>query len=97
MDYLSGSVFGKSDFTSGFMYTVHKLPRLTCVRFTSLIAAILEECSFDFGYCGWISFGENDKWKLSLNNTFIKYPGINESIYLYSACVCGNVYSGCGA
>ena len=79
MDYLSGLVFVKND----FMYAVHKLPRLTlCVRFTSLIAAILEDCSFDLGYCGWTTVGENDKWKLSLNKAFVKYPGINESIDL---------------
>ena len=53
-----------------------------------MIAAILEECSFDFGYCGWTNVGEN-KWKLSLNNAFIKYPGINESIDLIlRLCLC---------
>ena len=61
------------------MYAVYKLLRLTyCVRFTSLIAAILEECNFDLGYYGWTNVGENDKWKLSLSNAFIKYPGITE-------------------
>ena len=55
-----------------------------------MIAAILEECSFDLGYCVWTgSDGDNDKWKLSLNNAFIKYPGINESIDLIlRLCLC---------
>ena len=53
-----------------------------------MIAAILEECSFDFGYCGWTTVGEN-KWKLSPNNAFFKYPGMNESIYLiFHLCLC---------
>ena len=54
-----------------------------------LTAAILEECSFGFGYCDWTSVGENDKWMLSLNTTFIKYPGISESIDLIlRLCLC---------
>jgi hypothetical protein len=40
-----------------------------------LSAAILEECSFDLGYCGWTNVGEKDKWKLSSNKAFIEYPG----------------------
>ena len=38
-------------------------------------AAVLEECSFDFGYCGWNSVDEKDNWKLSSKKAFIKYPG----------------------
>jgi len=38
-------------------------------------AVILTECDFNSWFCGWTSIGKNDKWKLSSDNTFIKYPG----------------------
>jgi len=40
-----------------------------------LQAAIAEECSFELGYCGWTRVGDKDQWKLSSNETFVKYPG----------------------
>lgn len=40
-----------------------------------LLAEELSECDFKSGFCGWTSVGENDKWKLSSNTTFAKYPG----------------------
>ena len=40
-----------------------------------LPAEELNECDFKSGFCGWTSVGENDKWKLSSNTTFFKYPG----------------------
>jgi len=39
------------------------------------LAAIAEECSFELGYCGWTRVGDKDQWKLSSNETFVKYPG----------------------
>lgn len=40
-----------------------------------MLAEELSECDFKSGFCGWTSVGENDKWKLSSNTTFAKYPG----------------------
>ena len=40
-----------------------------------LPAEELNECDFKSGFCGWTNVGENDKWKLSSNTTFFKYPG----------------------
>jgi len=53
-------------------------------QFVFLPAVILNECNFESGFCGWTSIGENDKWKLSSNKMFTKYPGrfvMNVSIY----------------
>ena len=41
----------------------------------SILAPIVEECSFDLGHCGWTNIGDKDQWKLSSSETFVKYPG----------------------
>ena len=41
----------------------------------SFLAAILEECSFELGFCGWTSIGDKHQWKSSSNEPFVKYPG----------------------
>jgi len=56
-----------------------------------LSAAILDECSFDLGYCGWTSVGEKDKWKLPPNNAFIKYPGSFKRNRIYK-CIAALVF-----
>ena len=41
-----------------------------------LSAAVIEECHFKSGYCGWNSLGDNEEnWKLSNTKTFVKFPG----------------------
>ena len=44
-------------------------------HFVSLLVVKLNECNFKSGFCGWTSIGENDKWKLSSDKTFTKFPG----------------------
>jgi len=41
----------------------------------SFLAVVVEECTFEGGYCGWTSIADKDQWKLTSNGSFLKYPG----------------------
>jgi len=57
-----------------FVNNPHRIIDERTLGHVHLEAAIVEECSFEIGFCAWTSIGDKDQWKLSSYETFMKYP-----------------------